>query len=113
MHPSSPCALLPHAPLFPKRPFPCAPFHAPLSMRPSPCAPPHAPLPMRPSPCAPLHAPLPMRPSPCALPYVLFQVRRPMFLITSTIYVDLAGQGIGQVHRRWHLWKRVYDAYLQ
>ncbi|CAI5457596.1 unnamed protein product, partial [Closterium sp. Yama58-4] len=44
---------------------------------------------------------------------LLLTVRRPMFLITSTIYVDLPGQkGIGQVHRRWHLWKRVYDAYL-
>ncbi|CAI5506156.1 unnamed protein product [Closterium sp. Naga37s-1] len=44
---------------------------------------------------------------------LLLTVRRPMFFITSTIYVDLPGQkGIGQVHRRWHLWKRVYDAYL-
>ncbi|GJP70827.1 hypothetical protein CLOP_g1722 [Closterium sp. NIES-67] len=43
---------------------------------------------------------------------LLLTVRRPMFLITSTIYVDLAGQAIGQVHRRWHLWRRVYDAYL-
>ncbi|XP_043694143.1 phospholipid scramblase family protein C343.06c [Telopea speciosissima] len=42
----------------------------------------------------------------------LFRVRRPFWWITSTIYVEIDGKEIGVVHRRWHLWKRVYDLYL-
>ncbi|MBA0577482.1 hypothetical protein Golob_023909 [Gossypium lobatum] len=40
------------------------------------------------------------------------QVRRPFWWITSSIYVEIDGKEIGVVHRRWHLWRRVYDLYL-
>ncbi|XP_062145582.1 altered inheritance rate of mitochondria protein 25 isoform X2 [Alnus glutinosa] len=39
----------------------------------------------------------------------LFRVRRPFWWITSSIYTEI---DVGVVHRRWHLWKRVYDLYL-
>lgn len=42
----------------------------------------------------------------------LFRVRRPPWLINSTIYVEIDGKEIGVVHRRWHLWRRIYDLYL-
>ncbi|ERN15625.1 hypothetical protein AMTRI_Chr03g144920 [Amborella trichopoda] len=42
----------------------------------------------------------------------LFRVRRPFWLITSTIYAEIDGKEIGVVHQRWHLWRRVYDIYL-
>ncbi|CAM8905913.1 unnamed protein product [Rhodiola kirilowii] len=42
----------------------------------------------------------------------LFRVRRPFWWVTSSIYADVNGKEIGVVHRRWHLWKRVYDLYL-
>ncbi|KAF5749334.1 altered inheritance rate of mitochondria protein 25 isoform X2 [Tripterygium wilfordii] len=42
----------------------------------------------------------------------LFRVRRPFWWITSSIYAEIDGKEIGVVHRRWHLWKRIYDLYL-
>ncbi|CAH9122376.1 unnamed protein product [Cuscuta epithymum] len=42
----------------------------------------------------------------------LFRVRRPFWWITSSIYAEINGKEIGVVHRRWHLWKRIYDLYL-
>ncbi|CAN6461299.1 unnamed protein product [Victoria cruziana] len=42
----------------------------------------------------------------------LFRVRRPPWLINSTIYAEINGKEIGVVHRRWHLWRRIYDLYL-
>ncbi|KAL3689906.1 hypothetical protein R1sor_016215 [Riccia sorocarpa] len=42
----------------------------------------------------------------------VFRVRRPAWLINSTIYVEVDGQIVGEAHRRWHIWKRVYDVYL-
>ncbi|CAH1430151.1 unnamed protein product [Lactuca virosa] len=42
----------------------------------------------------------------------LFRVRRPFWWITSSIYAEVGGKEIGVVHRRWHLWRRVYDLYL-
>ncbi|KAD2805598.1 hypothetical protein E3N88_38975 [Mikania micrantha] len=42
----------------------------------------------------------------------LFKVRRPFWWITSSIYAEVGGKEIGVVHRRWHLWKRIYDLYL-
>ncbi|XP_044466562.1 altered inheritance rate of mitochondria protein 25-like isoform X1 [Mangifera indica] len=42
----------------------------------------------------------------------LFRVRRPFWWITSSIYAEVNGKEIGVVHRRWHLWRRVYDLYL-
>ncbi|XP_058085724.1 altered inheritance rate of mitochondria protein 25 [Magnolia sinica] len=42
----------------------------------------------------------------------LFRVRRPIWFINSTIYAEIDGKEIGVVHRRWHLWRRVYDLYL-
>ncbi|KAI5347326.1 hypothetical protein PRUPE_2G323900 [Prunus persica] len=42
----------------------------------------------------------------------LFRVRRPFWWITSSIYAEINGKEVGVVHRRWHLWKRVYDLYL-
>lgn len=42
----------------------------------------------------------------------LFRVRRPFWWITSSIYAEINGKDIGVVHRRWHLWRRIYDLYL-
>ncbi|CAL1386474.1 unnamed protein product [Linum trigynum] len=42
----------------------------------------------------------------------LFRVRRPFWWLTSSIYVEINGKEIGVVHRRWHLWRRIYDLYL-
>ncbi|KAK9095621.1 hypothetical protein Scep_027090 [Stephania cephalantha] len=42
----------------------------------------------------------------------LFKVRRPFWWINSSIYAEIDGKEIGVVHRRWHLWRRVYDLYL-
>lgn len=44
---------------------------------------------------------------------VIFRVRRPMYLINSTIIVeDGEGNAIGEVKQRWHPWKRKYDLYF-
>ena len=44
---------------------------------------------------------------------VIFRVRRPFYVISSTIYVeDGEGNVIGEVRQRWHLWQRNYDLYV-
>ncbi|XAR71544.1 hypothetical protein NMG60_11017875 [Bertholletia excelsa] len=47
-----------------------------------------------------------------ALGNELFRVRRPFWWITSSIYTEIDGKEVGVVHRRWHLWRRIYDLYL-
>ncbi|KAM7523455.1 hypothetical protein LguiA_013357 [Lonicera macranthoides] len=47
-----------------------------------------------------------------ALGNELFRIRRPFWWITSSIFTEINGKEVGVVHRRWHLWKRVYDLYL-
>lgn len=47
-----------------------------------------------------------------ALGNELFRVRRPFWWINSSIYAEIDGKEVGVVHRRWHLWKRIYDLYL-
>ncbi|KAI3819012.1 hypothetical protein L1987_12834 [Smallanthus sonchifolius] len=42
----------------------------------------------------------------------LFRVRRPFWWLTSSIYAEVGGKEVGVVHRRWHLWRRIYDLYL-
>ncbi|ONK55778.1 uncharacterized protein A4U43_C10F890 [Asparagus officinalis] len=42
----------------------------------------------------------------------IFTIRRPIWLINSSIYAEVEGKEIGVVHRRWHLWRRIYDLYL-
>uniref|UniRef100_A0A804MB05 Phospholipid scramblase n=1 Tax=Zea mays TaxID=4577 RepID=A0A804MB05_MAIZE len=42
----------------------------------------------------------------------IFKVRRPFWWINSSIYAEVDGKEIGVVHRRWHLWQRIYDLYL-
>ncbi|KAL5568174.1 hypothetical protein UlMin_024749 [Ulmus minor] len=42
----------------------------------------------------------------------LFRVRRPFWWLTSSIYAEINGKEVGVVHRRWHLWRRIYDLYL-
>ncbi|WVZ04075.1 hypothetical protein V8G54_024881 [Vigna mungo] len=42
----------------------------------------------------------------------LFRVRRPFWWLTSSIYAEVDGKEVGVVHRRWHLWRRIYDLYL-
>ncbi|KAH6771073.1 scramblase-like protein [Perilla frutescens var. hirtella] len=42
----------------------------------------------------------------------LFKVRRPFWWINSSIYAEINGKEIGVVHKRWHLWRRIYDLYL-
>ncbi|CAD5188638.1 unnamed protein product [Musa acuminata subsp. malaccensis] len=43
----------------------------------------------------------------------IFRVRRPFWWINSTIYAEIDGKEVGVVHRRWHLWRRIYDLYLR
>ncbi|KAK8969730.1 hypothetical protein KSP40_PGU009140 [Platanthera guangdongensis] len=43
----------------------------------------------------------------------VFRVRRPFWWITSTIYAEVNGKEVGVVRRRWHLWRRIYDLYLE
>nr|XP_048325452.1 phospholipid scramblase family protein C343.06c-like isoform X2 [Ziziphus jujuba var. spinosa] len=40
------------------------------------------------------------------------QVRRLFWWITSSIYAEINGKEVGVGHRRWHLWRRIYDLYL-
>ncbi|XP_020214054.1 LOW QUALITY PROTEIN: altered inheritance rate of mitochondria protein 25 [Cajanus cajan] len=47
-----------------------------------------------------------------ALGNELFRVRRPFWWITSSIFAEIDGKEVGVVHRRWHLWRRIYDLYL-
>ncbi|PWZ37451.1 Phospholipid scramblase family protein C343.06c [Zea mays] len=42
----------------------------------------------------------------------IFKVRRPFWWINSSVYAEVDGKEIGVVHRRWHLWRRIYDLYL-
>ncbi|GAX76018.1 hypothetical protein CEUSTIGMA_g3461.t1 [Chlamydomonas eustigma] len=44
---------------------------------------------------------------------VIFRVRRPAYLITSTMYIeDGKGEVLGEVHRRWSMIQRNYDLYM-
>ncbi|XP_073390459.1 phospholipid scramblase family protein C343.06c isoform X3 [Physcomitrium patens] len=43
---------------------------------------------------------------------VIFKVRRPTWVVNSSIFVEIDGNVIGECHRRWHLWRRIYDVYL-
>ena len=44
---------------------------------------------------------------------VILKLRRPMYLINSTIYVeDGEGNVVGEVRQRFHVWQRNYDIYL-
>lgn len=40
------------------------------------------------------------------------RVRRPAFLINSSMFIEINGKDIGECHGRWHLWKRIYDVYI-
>mmetsp|Transcript_23118 Transcript_23118/g.72144 ORF Transcript_23118/g.72144 Transcript_23118/m.72144 type:complete len:107 (-) Transcript_23118:28-348(-) len=43
---------------------------------------------------------------------VVMRVKRPMYLISSSIFVeDAAGNVVGECQQRWHLWQRNYDLY--
>ncbi|KAF8057768.1 phospholipid scramblase family protein [Scenedesmus sp. PABB004] len=44
---------------------------------------------------------------------VVLRVRRPAYLISSTMYIeDPQGGVVGEVRQRWHPWRRLYDLYL-
>ncbi len=44
---------------------------------------------------------------------VIFRLRRPAYLISSTIYIeDGEGNRLGEVQQSWHLWRRRYDLFL-
>ena len=44
---------------------------------------------------------------------VILRVRRPLYLIESTTLLETAeGERVGEIHAKWHLWKRQYDAFL-
>ncbi|KXZ45777.1 hypothetical protein GPECTOR_50g570 [Gonium pectorale] len=44
---------------------------------------------------------------------VLFRLRRPAYLISSTMFVeDGAGQVLGEIQQRWHALRRNYDLYM-
>lgn len=44
---------------------------------------------------------------------VLFRLRRPAYLINSTMFVeDGEGNQIGEIQQRWHPWRRRYDLFI-
>ncbi|KAH7622753.1 hypothetical protein Ndes2526B_g03592 [Nannochloris sp. 'desiccata'] len=44
---------------------------------------------------------------------IIFRLRRPAYLISSTIYIeDGEGNRLGEVQQSWHLWRRRYDLFL-
>lgn len=44
---------------------------------------------------------------------VIFRVRRPAYLISSTMFIeDAVGEAIGEVRQQWHLWRRNYALYI-
>ena len=44
---------------------------------------------------------------------VLFRVKRPAYLITSTMFIESGdGEAVGEIHRRWSFTNRSYDLYL-
>jgi uncharacterized protein YxjI len=44
---------------------------------------------------------------------IIFRLRRPAYLISSTIYIeDGEGNRVGEVQQSWHLWRRRYDLFL-
>lgn len=44
---------------------------------------------------------------------VMLRVRRPFYFINSQMNIeDAAGQPLGEIVQRWHLWRRNYDLYL-
>lgn len=44
---------------------------------------------------------------------VIFRIRRPMYLISSTMYVeDGEGNTTGEIRQRWHPLRRNYDLYM-
>lgn len=44
---------------------------------------------------------------------IIFTMRRPLFLISSSIYVETPeGEQLGEVHMNWHLWRRRYELYV-
>ncbi len=44
---------------------------------------------------------------------IIFRVRRPFYLINSHMNIeDGEGNVIGEVHQRWHLWRRNYSIYI-
>lgn len=43
---------------------------------------------------------------------ILFTLRRPLFLVSTSIFVESAeGETLGEVHMNWHMWRRRYDLY--
>lgn len=41
-------------------------------------------------------------------------MRRPLFLISTSIYVETPEKELlGEVHMNWHLWRRRYDLYVE
>ena len=44
---------------------------------------------------------------------VIFRLRRPMYLISSTMYIeDGSGERVGEVQQSWHLWRRRYELFM-
>lgn len=45
---------------------------------------------------------------------IIFTMRRPLYLVSTSIYVESAeGEILGEVHMNWHLWRRRYDLYVE
>ena len=52
-------------------------------------------------------------PANCTAGSVVLRLRRPAYLINSTIYIENGdGEVIGEVRQKWHLWQRNYDVFL-
>jgi len=44
---------------------------------------------------------------------VILTIRRPFYLLNSLMYIeDTKGEVLGEIHQRWHLWRRKYDLYV-
>lgn len=45
---------------------------------------------------------------------IVFVLRRPMFLVSTTVFVETPdGERFGELHMRWHLWRRRYSLYVE
>lgn len=44
----------------------------------------------------------------------ILRVRRPFYFITSSMFIELpdTGEVIGEIHQKWHLWRRRYELFV-
>jgi len=44
---------------------------------------------------------------------IILTIRRPFYFLNSLMYIeDAKGEVLGEIHQRWHIWRRKYDLYI-